>query len=92
MITINKYDPHPDLYMPIGSEQIKDTESDSVVYKYHIDTKLWAAGFNSSIRKAVWHACFASADHRNNRIHKFFKDRQLFLKVTAIKYKYKKLG
>ena len=74
-------------YIPTGSTEIKDPESDAVAYLYNIEEKLVAMGFCGKGKKPVWHYYFSSKENRDKYVDKLFSDRQYSLARKEVEKK-----
>ena len=64
-------------YIPAGSEQITDAESDAVIYVYEDeDARPSAVAFHGRAQKPDWHHWFRDKDARSNHIRTFFDKRR----------------
>ena len=69
-------------HIPAGSTEIKDTESDAVVYlsERHL---LISMGFSGKAQKPAFHCSFRSEEHRTRHVDEFFRARRASLKFKA---------
>ena len=69
-------------HIPTGSTEIKDTESDAVVYLSE-RRLLIAMGFVGKAQKPSFHFSFRSEENRTRHVDEFFRTRRASLKFKA---------